>query len=90
MKASIGINGYLELGGRQAMLLARLMDEFPPPEPTGVANASTPAPAGPTNVMQEPEMKAVSYHDDNHATSSINNDICTQAAERHGNSGHAL
>jgi UDP-GlcNAc:undecaprenyl-phosphate GlcNAc-1-phosphate transferase len=32
IRARIWIDGYLELGGRQAMLLARLMDEFPPPE----------------------------------------------------------
>jgi N-acetylglucosaminyldiphosphoundecaprenol N-acetyl-beta-D-mannosaminyltransferase len=32
LRASILVNGYLELSGRQAMLLTRLMDEFPPPE----------------------------------------------------------
>jgi UDP-GlcNAc:undecaprenyl-phosphate GlcNAc-1-phosphate transferase len=32
LRACIWVDGYLELGGRQAMLLARLMDEFPPPE----------------------------------------------------------
>ena len=32
IRASISADGYLELGGRQAMLLGRLMDEFPPPE----------------------------------------------------------
>ena len=32
LRASILINGYLELSGRQVMLLTRLMDEFPPPE----------------------------------------------------------
>ena len=32
IRASILVNGYLELSGRQAMLLTRLMDEFPPPE----------------------------------------------------------
>jgi hypothetical protein len=32
IRANIEVNGYLELSGRQAMLLARLMDEFPPPE----------------------------------------------------------
>jgi UDP-GlcNAc:undecaprenyl-phosphate GlcNAc-1-phosphate transferase len=31
VRAWIWVNGCLELGGRQAMLLARLMDEFPPP-----------------------------------------------------------
>ena len=31
VRARIWVNGCLELGGRQAMLLARLMDEFPPP-----------------------------------------------------------
>jgi UDP-GlcNAc:undecaprenyl-phosphate GlcNAc-1-phosphate transferase len=31
VRTSIWVNGCLELGGRQAMLLARLMDEFPPP-----------------------------------------------------------
>ncbi len=31
IRARIWVNGCLELGGRQAMLLARLMDEFPPP-----------------------------------------------------------
>ena len=32
IRARIWANGYLELTGRQAMLLGRLMDEFPPPE----------------------------------------------------------
>ena len=32
IRVGIWANGYLELGGRQAMLLGRLMDEFPPPE----------------------------------------------------------
>jgi len=32
LRASILINGYLELSGRQVMLLTRLMDEFPPSE----------------------------------------------------------
>jgi len=32
MRVKILINSYLELSARQAMLLARLMDEFPPPE----------------------------------------------------------
>jgi len=31
IRACIWADGYLELSGRQAMLLARLMDEFPPP-----------------------------------------------------------
>jgi UDP-GlcNAc:undecaprenyl-phosphate GlcNAc-1-phosphate transferase len=33
IRARVWVDGYLELSGRQAMLLARLMDEFPPPEP---------------------------------------------------------
>ncbi|MEJ2705961.1 MAG: WecB/TagA/CpsF family glycosyltransferase, partial [Sedimentisphaerales bacterium] len=33
LRARIWINDFLELSGHQAMLLARLMDEFPPPEP---------------------------------------------------------
>jgi len=32
LRVRIWVNGYLEVGGRQAMLLARLMDEFPPPQ----------------------------------------------------------
>ena len=32
IRAHTSVNGYLELSGRQAMLLARLMDEFPLPE----------------------------------------------------------
>jgi len=32
IRAHIPTDGYLEMGGRQAMLLGRLMDEFPPPE----------------------------------------------------------
>jgi UDP-GlcNAc:undecaprenyl-phosphate GlcNAc-1-phosphate transferase len=32
LRVHIWVNGYLEVGGRQAMLLARLMDEFPPPQ----------------------------------------------------------
>jgi len=33
IRACIGINDFSEASGHQAMLLARLMDEFPPPEP---------------------------------------------------------
>ncbi len=32
IRAHTSVNGFLELSGRQAMLLARLMDEFPLPE----------------------------------------------------------
>jgi UDP-GlcNAc:undecaprenyl-phosphate GlcNAc-1-phosphate transferase len=32
IRACIGVEGYLELSGREVMLLARLMDEFPLPE----------------------------------------------------------
>ncbi len=32
IRARIWINDYLEIGGQQAMLLARIADEFPPPE----------------------------------------------------------
>jgi len=32
IRAHISTDSYLEQGGRQAMLLGRLMDEFPPPE----------------------------------------------------------
>ncbi|MFC1793342.1 WecB/TagA/CpsF family glycosyltransferase [Planctomycetota bacterium] len=32
IRVDICADGYLELGGRQAMLLSRLIDEFPPPE----------------------------------------------------------
>jgi UDP-GlcNAc:undecaprenyl-phosphate GlcNAc-1-phosphate transferase len=32
IRAHIPADGYLEMSGRQAMLLGRLMDEFPPPE----------------------------------------------------------
>lgn len=53
MRASIGINGYLELGGRQAMLLARLMDEFPPPEPAAPAEVPAPTPADQAHVTQQ-------------------------------------
>jgi UDP-GlcNAc:undecaprenyl-phosphate GlcNAc-1-phosphate transferase len=46
IRAHIWADGYLELSGRQAMLLARLMDEFPPPEQQqeteAFANAPTP------------------------------------------------
>jgi len=39
IRARIWVDGYLELSGRQAMLLARLMDEFPPPEQEEEAEA---------------------------------------------------
>jgi hypothetical protein len=42
LRVHIWVNGYLEVGGRQAMLLARLMDEFPPPQENEVeAHAET-------------------------------------------------
>jgi hypothetical protein len=44
IRAHIWADGYLELSGRQAMLLARLMDEFPPPEQQQEAEASANAP----------------------------------------------
>lgn len=39
IRACIWADSYLELGGRQAMLLARLIDEFPPPEQEQEAEA---------------------------------------------------
>jgi len=39
IRARICVNGYLEVSGRQAMLLGRLMDEFPPPEQEEEAEA---------------------------------------------------
>ncbi len=33
LRACVWVNGFLEIGGQQATLLARLIDEFPPPEP---------------------------------------------------------
>jgi len=32
LRASVWANGYLEISGRQSMLLSRLIDEFPPPK----------------------------------------------------------
>jgi UDP-GlcNAc:undecaprenyl-phosphate GlcNAc-1-phosphate transferase len=92
MRASIAVNGYLELGGRQAMLLARLMDEFPPPEPAQEGERSAPAPAvpGPTKGMQKSQGEAVSYHDDQAATGGKDNGIYTHAAERHGDSSNPV
>jgi N-acetylglucosaminyldiphosphoundecaprenol N-acetyl-beta-D-mannosaminyltransferase len=40
VKASIWADGYLEVGGRQGMLLSRLMDEFPPPDHRAEAGTS--------------------------------------------------
>ena len=40
IRARIRVGGYLERSGQQAMLLARLMDEFPPPERPQQAEAS--------------------------------------------------
>jgi len=39
LRTRIWVDGYLEVSGRQAMLLARLMDEFPPPEQEEEAEA---------------------------------------------------
>ena len=39
IRAQIVANDYLELSGRQAMLLGRLLDEFPPPDQTEEAEA---------------------------------------------------
>mgnify|MGYP006286957673 CR=1 FL=1 len=45
MRARIWVDGCLEIGGRQAMLLARLIDEFPPPneqqQPSDAASHNT-------------------------------------------------
>ncbi|MBN1506411.1 MAG: WecB/TagA/CpsF family glycosyltransferase [Sedimentisphaerales bacterium] len=43
LRVRIWVNGCLEVGGRQALLLARLMDEFPPPVEKG-AEEHTEAP----------------------------------------------
>jgi hypothetical protein len=43
IRACVGVDGYLELGGREVMLLARLMDEFPLPEQEAI-EAPTHAP----------------------------------------------
>lgn len=40
IRARIWVDGHLELGGRQAMLLARLMDEFPLPKQDQDSDAS--------------------------------------------------
>lgn len=40
IRARIWVDGYLEMSGRQAMLLARLMDEFPLPKQESQADAS--------------------------------------------------
>ncbi len=89
MRASIGINGYLELGGRQAMLLARLMDEFPPPEPTGPAPAPAPAQTGPITVSRPQEMEGISRYDGKDTTSD-QNEVYSHTVERHGDAGNAL
>jgi UDP-GlcNAc:undecaprenyl-phosphate GlcNAc-1-phosphate transferase len=69
MRASIGINGYLELGGRQAMLLARLMDEFPLPEQKEEAEVLAHAQTGHTDAPRKQEKEAISYDDGRNATS---------------------
>ena len=45
VRASIWADGYLEVSGRQGMLLSRLMDEFPPPD-QGQAPGTLDRPAG--------------------------------------------
>jgi len=42
IRARLWINDVLELNGHQAMLLARLMDEYPPPEPDAELSDSAP------------------------------------------------
>jgi len=51
IRACVGVDGYLELSGREVMLLARLMDEFPLPEQEAIeapthASGVTRGPAG--------------------------------------------
>ncbi|MBM4028112.1 MAG: undecaprenyl/decaprenyl-phosphate alpha-N-acetylglucosaminyl 1-phosphate transferase [Planctomycetes bacterium] len=89
VKASIGVNGCLELGGRQAMLLARLMDEFPPPEPMTETEVLVRTPTGPIEVPRKRTMEAMHYNDGRNAAGR-KGDIYSHAAERHGNSGNAL
>lgn len=45
MRACIAANGHLEESGLKARFLARLLDEFPPPEPTEGADAWAGVPA---------------------------------------------
>lgn len=61
LRASIYAKDYLELSGHQAMLLARLMDEFPPPQrqseapPTG----NPPTRDGDSNLKSEGDTQGV-------------------------------
>jgi UDP-GlcNAc:undecaprenyl-phosphate GlcNAc-1-phosphate transferase len=68
VRASIRIDSYLELSGRQAMLLARLMDEFPPPELKEEMDAMAHAPMGHTDAPRRQGKEATGYHDSTEAT----------------------
>jgi UDP-N-acetylmuramyl pentapeptide phosphotransferase/UDP-N-acetylglucosamine-1-phosphate transferase len=89
MQASIRIDGYLELGGRQTMLLARLMDEFPPPEQKEETEVLVRAPAGHTDAPRRQEKEAIAYHDSRNPTRK-QNDIYSPTAQRYGNPGSPL
>lgn len=89
MRASIRINGYLELGGRQAMLLARLMDEFPPPDGREQAEVLAHAPTGQVDVPRVQKTEAISYHDSSSATSP-ESDIYSDTTEHYGSAGNTL
>jgi UDP-GlcNAc:undecaprenyl-phosphate GlcNAc-1-phosphate transferase len=89
MRASIWINGYLESGGRQTMLLARLMDEFPPPEERENTEVLGHKPVGPADASRGQEKGAIIYNDGKSATNE-KSDLYTGTADRHGSTGNTL
>jgi len=89
MKALIGVNGYLELGGRQAMLLARLLDEFPPPEQKEEGEVSAHVQTRRADPLRRKD-KEVFSHDDDRSVRSKKSNSYSQAAEHLGNPGSTL
>jgi UDP-GlcNAc:undecaprenyl-phosphate GlcNAc-1-phosphate transferase len=73
VRASIRINGYLELTGRQAMLLARLMDEYPPPELKEETEAVAHATPGHPDLPRRPGKEAIGYNDSANAIGKRSN-----------------
>jgi len=70
IRAHIGVNGCLEIGGQQAVLLARLMDESPPPEPKEEGPSQTLWPS--CNAAPGPRiMEEINYEHDGHVIARV-------------------
>lgn len=88
LRACMWVNGSLERSGRQAMLLARLADEFPPPDPEPETHVVSETSRLRTNVRREHEEEA---HRDDWKHSDVEEiNLRTYVAEHNWSPGSTL